>query len=228
MASRAAWDLARGGDIDVGSDSATMERPNPLSGLGKRRLGTWVGHWMPLPRADVMAQPERLRSRWRSVRCAVCGPLSGGGAGLAAGPWGSFLGLGLLAQAGLVLAAPVRTDPTSSTEYLKQSSTQKCVVSWGSTLLLTWSRRMDKANPLAWGTRLGGPGASRARGHLGSGHDEPHRPGLRQQKCVSPSSGGGKFETRVRGSFPSWLADEHHGWAHVAEREGAPCLLSGR
>lgn len=79
-------------------------------------------------------------------------PLSGGGAGLADGLWGSFLGSGLLAQAGLVLAAPVRTDPTSSTEYLKQSSTRKCVVSWGSTLLLTWSRRMDKANPLAWGT----------------------------------------------------------------------------
>lgn len=75
------------------------------------------------------------------------------------------------------------------------------------------SRRMDKANPLAWGTRLGGPGASRARGHLGSmlvgsGRDKSRRPGLRQQKCVSPSSGGRKFETRVRGSPSSWLADE--------------------
>lgn len=67
MAGRVAWDLAHRGDIYVGSDGTTTERPNP-SGLGEQRARTWVGHRMPLPRAEVMAQPEWLQSRWRCVR----------------------------------------------------------------------------------------------------------------------------------------------------------------
>lgn len=150
--------------------------------------------------------------------CAACGPLSRGEAGLADGLWGSFLGSGVWAQAGLVPVTPVRADPTSSTQCPKQSSTKSAVFPGGP----PWFPRGPggRTRQTRWPGARGWEGREPAV-HVATWVLAMTSPadGLRQQKCVSPSSGGGKFETRVGGSLPSWLVDEHCALVWRRERE---------